>query len=72
MSQLRKDPITREWVCISSERAQRTSDFRHKEEAALVRTSDHSVCPFCPGNAYIGLQTVDSAHMLLFRGSQPT
>lgn len=50
MSQLRKDPITREWVCISTDRAKRPSDFRHKEEAALVRTSDHSVCPFCPGN----------------------
>jgi UDPglucose--hexose-1-phosphate uridylyltransferase len=50
MSELRKDPITREWVCISTDRARRPSDFHHKEEAALVRASDHSVCPFCPGN----------------------
>jgi UDPglucose--hexose-1-phosphate uridylyltransferase len=58
MSQLRKDPITREWVCISTDRAKRPSDFHHREEAALVRTSEHSVCPFCPGNESASAESI--------------
>src|SRR3989304_5704964 len=50
MPELRKDPITREWVVIATERAKRPSDFHHKEEAALVQSKDHSNCPFCPGH----------------------
>lgn len=50
MPELRKDLITREWVVIASERAKRPTDFHHHEEAALVRTQDHSYCPFCPGH----------------------
>ena len=50
MPELRKDPITREWVVIATERSKRPSDFHHKKEAALVQTKDHSNCPFCPGH----------------------
>ena len=50
MPELRKDLITREWVVITTERSKRPADFAHKEEAALVRTRDHSFCPFCPGH----------------------
>lgn len=50
MAELRRDPITREWVNIATERGKRPSDFHHREEAQLVRTRDHSRCPFCPGN----------------------
>jgi UDPglucose--hexose-1-phosphate uridylyltransferase len=50
MGELRKDPITREWVNIVVERAKRPSDFYHQEESRFVRISDHSRCPFCPGN----------------------
>lgn len=50
MPELRKDPITREWVIVATERAKRPSDFHHKEEATLVQTQDHSNCPFCPGH----------------------
>jgi UDPglucose--hexose-1-phosphate uridylyltransferase len=48
MPELRRDPITGDWVVIASERAKRPSDF-----AARPRTSeseDTSRCPFCPGN----------------------
>jgi UDPglucose--hexose-1-phosphate uridylyltransferase len=50
MPELRKDLITREWVVIAHERARRPSDFSHQREAALVTTSDHAFCPFCPGH----------------------
>jgi len=48
MPELRRDPITGEWVIIASERAKRPSDFalhspgREEQEGAT--------CPFCPGN----------------------
>jgi UDPglucose--hexose-1-phosphate uridylyltransferase len=49
MPQLRKDPVTREWVIIATERSRRPSDFKpaeeHKDRPAFVPT-----CPFCPGN----------------------
>jgi UDPglucose--hexose-1-phosphate uridylyltransferase len=50
MPELRQDLITREWVVIAHERARRPSDFSHQREAALVATSDHAFCPFCPGH----------------------
>src|SRR5215510_79692 len=50
MAELRRDPITREWVNIVVERAKRPYDFHHREESRFVRTLDHSRCPFCPGN----------------------
>jgi len=50
MGELRRDPITREWVNIVVERAKRPSDFHHREESCFVRTSDHARCPFCAGN----------------------
>jgi len=47
MPELRKDPITREWVIIAVERARRPSDF-------VIASSDQGGssdgCPFCPGN----------------------
>jgi len=48
MPELRKDPVTREWVIIALERARRPSDF-------VVASSDpnegeSAFCPFCPGN----------------------
>jgi UDPglucose--hexose-1-phosphate uridylyltransferase len=50
MPELRKDPITREWVIIATERARRPDQFNHKRQAEIVVTKDHSTCPFCPGN----------------------
>ena len=47
MSELRKDPVTGDWVIISPERARRPTDF--VKEAANVPGSP-GACPFCPGN----------------------
>lgn len=47
MSELRKDPITGNWVIIAPERAGRPTDFA-KAAAESVRSSVS--CPFCPGN----------------------
>lgn len=50
MPELRLNPITREWVIISTERAKRPTDFK---SPGLTRPSPppylHS-CPFCVGN----------------------
>jgi len=43
--ELRKDPITRRWVIIATERAARPTDFPQQET-----TPNHSAsCPFCEG-----------------------
>jgi len=48
MPELRKDPITREWVIIAVERARRPGDF------LIASVEDEKTnrerCPFCPGN----------------------
>ena len=46
MPELRRDPVVGRWVIISSERAERPTDFGSGTAAAL----DPSLCPFCPGN----------------------
>lgn len=48
MPELRKDPITREWVIIAVERARRPGDFLTSSVAA--EKTDAARCPFCPGN----------------------
>ncbi|MDQ7844661.1 MAG: galactose-1-phosphate uridylyltransferase [Armatimonadota bacterium] len=45
MPELRKDPISRRWVIIATERAARPTDFPHEE----VEPNDASRCPFCEG-----------------------
>src|SRR5262245_40321110 len=49
MPQLRKDPVTREWVIIATERSRRPSDFKSSEDLQ-ARPSFSPNCPFCPGN----------------------
>ncbi|HYZ86216.1 MAG TPA: galactose-1-phosphate uridylyltransferase, partial [Bryobacteraceae bacterium] len=46
MPELRKDPITGQWVIISTDRAKRPVDFA-RETALPV---GGRFCPFCPGN----------------------
>jgi UDPglucose--hexose-1-phosphate uridylyltransferase len=48
MPQLRKNPITREWVIVATERGKRPSDFRAEPRTAPPTHSP--TCPFCPGN----------------------
>ncbi|HEY3247927.1 MAG TPA: galactose-1-phosphate uridylyltransferase, partial [bacterium] len=45
MPELRKDPITRRWVIIATERAARPTDFPHDE----IAPNDMEKCPFCEG-----------------------
>lgn len=51
MPQLRKNPITREWVIIASERSRRPSDFSRAEDTSNASKPAFSEkCPFCVGN----------------------
>jgi UDPglucose--hexose-1-phosphate uridylyltransferase len=50
MPELRQDPITRDWVIVNPERAQRPKD----DGAA------RGACPFCPGNESLTPAAVDS------------
>jgi len=43
--ELRKDPISRRWVIIATERAARPTDFKHE----AVEVNDSDACPFCEG-----------------------
>ncbi len=49
MPQLRKDPVTREWVIIATERSRRPTDFKVSEDVE-GRPAFSEKCPFCPGN----------------------
>ena len=51
MPELRKDPVTREWVIIATERGRRPCDFMHQGAAAGRVRRDG--CPFCPGNEHM-------------------
>ena len=51
MPQLRKNPITREWVIIATERSRRPSDFAQVEDTdPASRPAHNETCPFCLGN----------------------
>ncbi len=49
LPQLRKDPILRQWVIISTERSKRPSDYGHASPSENL-SSDPSTCPFCSGH----------------------
>lgn len=53
MSELRKDPITRDWVCIATDRALRPSDFAQRDEHTQEPLVGHPMCPFCPGSEHL-------------------
>lgn len=48
MPELRRDPVTREWVIVSNERAKRPNDFVRENGDKELPDFDSS-CPFCPG-----------------------
>ena len=48
MPELRRDPITGEWVIIASERAKRPSDFASHSPGREEQNA--ATCPFCSGN----------------------
>jgi len=45
LPELRKDPISRRWVIIATERAARPTDFKHEG----IEANDLDRCPFCEG-----------------------
>lgn len=49
MPQLRKDPVTREWVIIATERSKRPSDFNVPEDSSN-KPAFLDTCVFCTGN----------------------
>ncbi len=49
MPEIRYNMITRQWVIIATERAQRPEQFSQKEPKKPLPEYD-SRCPFCPGN----------------------
>ena len=49
MSELRQDPITKAWVIIATDRAQRPHEFRSRDISSKVLSATR-LCPFCPGN----------------------
>ncbi|MCX5751811.1 MAG: galactose-1-phosphate uridylyltransferase [Candidatus Saganbacteria bacterium] len=49
MSELRRNPLTKDWVIIATERAKRPEDFVTAKSEAPIN-EDLSKCPFCPGN----------------------
>ena len=49
MPELRKDPISRRWVIISTERAARPTDFKHEG----IGRNDPEKCPFCEGREHL-------------------
>jgi UDPglucose--hexose-1-phosphate uridylyltransferase len=51
MPELRKDPVTREWVIIATERGRRPCDFQH--QGTSPGRNQQPGCPFCPGNEHM-------------------
>ncbi len=66
MPQLRRDPVTREWVIIAAERSRRPSDFKVGEEMR-GKSVFSPTCPFCPGN-----ELMTPGEVLGYRWSSPT
>lgn len=52
MPELRKDPITREWVIVAMERARRPTDFAGRLQPVSEEETG-GTCPFCPGNEHM-------------------
>ena len=51
MPQLRKDPVTHEWVIIATERTKRPSDFSSTANEDVTQKPEYMEdCPFCKGN----------------------
>lgn len=49
MSELRQNPITKQWVLIAPKRSKRPEDFKNLAESVNLPELDRE-CAFCPGN----------------------
>lgn len=54
MSEMRFNPITRDWVIVAPGRSQKPNDFRAAARARPVRPAHRADCPFCVGNEEAG------------------
>ncbi len=52
MPELRQNLITRDWVIIASERANRPNEFKRSREL-IAAPKYQADCPFCPGNEHL-------------------
>ncbi|MBI2955788.1 MAG: galactose-1-phosphate uridylyltransferase [Acidobacteria bacterium] len=50
MPEIRQNIITRQWVIIANERAQRPDEFRAGAKPPAALPAHDPACPFCPGN----------------------
>ena len=53
MSELRQNPLTKDWVIIAPNRSRRPGQFRHsegEEKTGAHLEEEKAKCPFCPGN----------------------
>ncbi|MBI2815405.1 MAG: galactose-1-phosphate uridylyltransferase [Acidobacteria bacterium] len=66
MSELRQNPLSKDWVIVASERAKRPHDLAIKKDDRRQLPSYSSNCPFCPGNE----QMAPPASMQIVREGQ--
>lgn len=52
MSELRQNPITKQWVLIAPKRSKRPEDFKNVVEQSALPELDRE-CVFCPGNEHL-------------------
>ncbi len=50
MSEMRFNPITRDWVIVATGRSGKPNDFRSAPKAVKPRPQYRETCPFCVGN----------------------
>jgi UDPglucose--hexose-1-phosphate uridylyltransferase len=50
MSEIRQNPITRDWVIIASQRTKRPNEFARPHAEKTPLPAYDPACPFCPGN----------------------
>jgi UDPglucose--hexose-1-phosphate uridylyltransferase len=50
MSEMRFNPITRDWVIVAPGRSQKPNDFRAAPKVRTERPQHRADCPFCVGN----------------------
>jgi UDPglucose--hexose-1-phosphate uridylyltransferase len=50
MSELRQNPVNKEWVIIATERARRPHELARKFDDRKPLPAYSETCPFCPGN----------------------
>ena len=53
MSELRQNPLNKEWVIIATERARRPHELAKKMDKIKRLPSYSESCPFCPGNEHL-------------------